>query len=422
MKSTSPTSNLSESLAFASRCVCVCVISLFGFFSSSPIYAAIKVTFGIGDVISLDGNLFVQMSDEGHLLSLAPYLATLTCADPHCESCAQAGSATVCDLDGCDEGYWNDNGICVSTTYMSAYCQANDASINMQSWDGCGALTLPASNNYTQGPCLTDSRDGKVYQVRKFPDGRCWMVENLRYGGESDACAGRARFENYGESSYPSNRFGGGTYGDCADPTICCDYQNNCGSCSSYCSTVAGTGRCGYYYNWQAVMQHSDARSWQCYDGGSPRADGDICPTGWHVPTASEFDQMKNKISSNTTSFNVTFSGSRPPGGNYTFGQGYGSNYWLSSLQNTCDDCEQIESDCKDMCWRDHCDGNEDSEECETCNWECEDQKGTCDDENEEYTQYADGWYSDLGGDGSYGLGVGEDYRDYGNTVRCIKN
>jgi len=30
---------------------------------------------------------------------------------------------------------------------------------------------------------LTDNRDGKLYRVRKMPDGKCWMLDNLAYTG-----------------------------------------------------------------------------------------------------------------------------------------------------------------------------------------------------------------------------------------------
>ena len=60
----------------------------------------------------------------------------------------------------------------------------------------CDNYATPSALNFTLIGCLEDERDGKLYEVRKFADGKCWMVDNLAYGGDSahggsDACAQR---------------------------------------------------------------------------------------------------------------------------------------------------------------------------------------------------------------------------------------
>ncbi len=89
----------------------------------------------------------------------------------------------------------------------------------MQGWDDCASLVTPTGTNFTQGPILTDIRDNKQYEIRKFSDGKCWMVDNLMYGGDTDACAGKSTFDGNG-SATPSNQFGTGTFGDCRDPRV----------------------------------------------------------------------------------------------------------------------------------------------------------------------------------------------------------
>jgi len=144
----------------------------------------------------------------------------------------------------------------------------------MQGWDDCASLTTPTGTNFTQGPILTDIRDGKQYEIRKFADGKCWMVDNLMYGGDTDACAGKSTFAGNG-SATPSNQFGAGTYGDCRDPRV---------GGSAPCT--AGSTTCGYYYNWQAAMQHSTAYYNTTYTGPTTNVQG-LCPEGWRLPTSN---------------------------------------------------------------------------------------------------------------------------------------
>jgi hypothetical protein len=187
---------------------------------------------------------------------------------------------------------------------MSAYCQGQDSSEidDMQSWGGCATIETPTSDTASPGVCLTDTRDGKVYQVRKFPDGKCWMVENLRYGGSTanagavvDYCLGRDSSPTSTLPEANTNWFvaAGGTgttdnlYGDCNDPAIKVD-------------TCAGTTQCGYRYIYQAVMQNARACNIgydnPTYCDKSPSmttGDKGICPTGWRVFTLADFTTVQ---------------------------------------------------------------------------------------------------------------------------------
>jgi uncharacterized protein (TIGR02145 family) len=166
----------------------------------------------------------------------------------------------------------------------------------MQGWDGCEVLATPTytagikSTYFTQGPILMDARNGKKYEIRKFPDGKCWMVDNLRYDGQTDNCNGRTAFDGY--TMEQTNRFGSGTYGDCRDPHVG-------GSAPCNTNTAAGVPQCGYYYNWQAVMQAASAYYNVSYATTYPHQG--ICPTGWHVPRGgvdddSEFVKLDKSV------------------------------------------------------------------------------------------------------------------------------
>jgi len=108
------------------------------------------------------------------------------------------------------------------------------------------------------------------------------MVDNLMYGGDTNACADKSIFDGNG-SATPSNQFGIDTYGDCRDPRV---------GGSAPCT--AGSTTCGYYYNWQAAMQHSTAYYNTTYTGPTTNVQG-LCPEGWRLPTGNvggDFDVL----------------------------------------------------------------------------------------------------------------------------------
>jgi uncharacterized protein (TIGR02145 family) len=148
----------------------------------------------------------------------------------------------------------------------------------MQSWDSCSSFKTPTANGYTVVGIMRDSRDQKTYQVRKFNDGKCWMVDNLRYGGVNDACSGKSSFSGF--DNVVGSAWG---YGDCRDSAA-----TGNGSSAAPCTSSAV---CGYYYNFQAATQIAS-----CYNDGtvactSGRITG-ICPDGWHLPSSSEFNRL----------------------------------------------------------------------------------------------------------------------------------
>ncbi len=210
---------------------------------------------------------------------------------------------------------------------------------DMQCFDQCSSWVTPAygTMNYANANGLnassktelTDLRDGKTYEVRKFADGKCWMVNDLRYGGVTDACLSRTAFDGNGSAS-PTGRFGAGTYGDCRnDP-----------------------GYATYLYNWQAAMQNSTAYYNTTYTGPTINVQG-LCPQGWHLPTGGPtgeqvaLDQAIGGTGANHQTSGNAFTFWRP-GGNFlgTYAgycdasgglrdQGTNGNYWSSFQSST---------------------------------------------------------------------------------------
>ena len=88
---------------------------------------------------------------------------------------------------------------------------------------------------------MVDSRDGNSYRTVKIGD-KVWMAENLRYA--NGISIGTAK-SNKPQIYYPNGN------------------QNN-------------VQEYGYLYNWQAAVN--------------------ACPEGWHLPTNSDWKQLKNDI------------------------------------------------------------------------------------------------------------------------------
>ena len=122
-------------------------------------------------------------------------------------------------------------------------------------------------------PTVTDV-DGNTYHTIKIGD-QCWMKENLR----------TTKFPN-GTSIALGN--------DTSSVTAYRYYPNNN---SSNVSTY------GYLYNWKAVMNGQGSST------ANPSGRQGICPTGWHVPSHAEWQQLEsfvnNQYSSNTSTLNT---------------------------------------------------------------------------------------------------------------------
>ncbi len=166
---------------------------------------------------------------------------------------------------------------------------------------------------------MLDSRDGKIYKIRKMPDGHWWMVEDLRFGN-----CNASVFNSYYKGSI-SNKIASGYWG--------------------VCRPGSGSGA-GYMYNWQGAMNNANAR----YNGGNPSGNVNgnspiqwqgICPPGWHLPSGGstgEFQKLYtalcytvNKIYPGTGTFEGKLGGYAQASVNLANREG---NYWSSTYTN----------------------------------------------------------------------------------------
>lgn len=246
------------------------------------------------------------------------------------------------------------------------------------------AQTGSTMQGFTAGMCasmdtyttqvLTDTRDNQKYRVRKMPDGRCWMIDNLKLANFTLTSANSNVISNF---TIPANPVQGGTtrgngicvggvvsgtgnYLTCdgsttrstanysyvaySDPTKPGQSSDEQTCLNNYqVSTNSLTG-CGYIYNWYTATAGTGT-----YDLASGNAVASICPAGWRLPTGGnygEFAVLNNamatgattaSISANATTvpnwhYNGPFEGAMSGGYNNGFSYvGYLMFYWTSS-------------------------------------------------------------------------------------------
>lgn len=154
---------------------------------------------------------------------------------------------------------------------------------------------------------LTDSRDAQQYKARKMPDGKVWMVEDLRFGNCSSS-----DFLNYSAVSVV-DRVAPGYYGVCME------------------STEPGAGK---LYNWQAAVNCEEGASGSSFSSWSLVRG--ICPEGWHLPQQSDFYYLYNALCGErerfypgTHAFKVVLGGEAAYG--YLTNVGRVAGYWTSN-------------------------------------------------------------------------------------------
>ncbi|MBR5046172.1 InlB B-repeat-containing protein [Candidatus Saccharibacteria bacterium] len=177
---------------------------------------------------------------------------------------------------------------------------------------------------------LRDSRDGEPYCVSKLADGRLWMIDNLRLDlGDSNTLSNvTASNTNATAAQLQYLKNGGGTASDqyptaginseawvnsnqdyysvpmsvssgtCLNPGSCVNESDTEWTKDSTVTVYGnGSGKVGVLYNYCAASAGT-----YCYGNGTNKTnipetdsnpssyydlDGDICPTGWRMPTGN---------------------------------------------------------------------------------------------------------------------------------------
>lgn len=132
---------------------------------------------------------------------------------------------------------------------------------------------------------MTDSRDGQTYRTLNIA-GRTWMAENLNFADSSKL-----------PILVGNNR----CYGD--DPSECVAF--------------------GRLYSREAALNDSRCA---CYNGTCPSMSGNvqgICPSGWHIPSKSEAEQLANLNANQASSLNSSYGWAADHRGNNSTGMSF---------------------------------------------------------------------------------------------------
>ena len=146
---------------------------------------------------------------------------------------------------------------------------------------------------------LIDKRDGEQYLVSKLPDGRLWMMDNLRLDPSQVTLETLKGNTNASDSALTYLKNGGGTSSD-AYPVhgVSAEGSEN-GSINAYVRAQhknfinedtpdregIGSGKVGVFYNYCAVSAGT-----RCHNNASDNKGNltdDVCPKGWRLPTGT---------------------------------------------------------------------------------------------------------------------------------------
>jgi uncharacterized protein (TIGR02145 family) len=217
----------------------------------------------------------------------------------------------------------------------------------------CSSLSVPSYTTTNWNPytrVVRDTRDGKSYRVRKMPDGRCWMIDNLALSTKTTISANDTdiasdagpdfitKWNSLNNNGQPVQNAPTHNNGVCtshssvppADGTgyLSCDGRSDSGSNDGYiaysdpslpsnslyenCTKMNGispnslTG-CGYLYNWYTATAGSGN-----YQKVNTNVDSSICPKGWHlpkgeaIPSQNEFAILNNAMATGSTTPSTT--------------------------------------------------------------------------------------------------------------------
>lgn len=180
---------------------------------------------------------------------------------------------------------------------------------------------------------IIDSRDGQEYQIVKIGE-QWWMAENLKATKYSDSTA-IPRVD--GTSGWVALGYADKAY---------CYYDNSTTNGDIY----------GALYTWAAAMNGAATSNM------NPSGIQGVCPTGWHIPSITEFAELANYVNdigdpsisggllketgtshwvgpnqgaTNSTGFTALPSGNRDPSGG--FGRLGRNAYFFSSSQSESD-------------------------------------------------------------------------------------
>ena len=164
-----------------------------------------------------------------------------------------------------------------NTANPTTYIPSEAATITVTTRALDGKLYL---QNMTLASCATtpttayDIRDEQEYIVQRLDDGKCWMLDNLRLGSDSETLELTTADTNLA----PNTEF---TLPASSAMTSYTKPQINTGSVDNLPTSTGetGSGKVGVYYNYCAASAGEI-----CSSNSTSNTSYDICPKGWRLP------------------------------------------------------------------------------------------------------------------------------------------
>jgi len=131
-----------------------------------------------------------------------------------------------------------------------------------------------------------DSRDGSIYTIARLADGNLWMTQNLRL----DPSTANITSAN---TNSPSADFLTEIASSSSSDTWCTANSAECVDTVTFNTGNLGTEYDAYgtYYNWYTATAGNGTYSLSTLNTSTS---GDICPSGWHLPTAGSSANFEN--------------------------------------------------------------------------------------------------------------------------------
>ena len=199
----------------------------------------------------------------------------------------------------------------ISQAGISLYAKWIRSSGNLQEWNGCSTMIA------NQAIALKDARDDNVYTVAKLADNNCWMVENLRLNNAASINSNNtnnpvsgftmpyASSDNWcidnneiciNQSIFNNNNTNiGGTNASGSNLIVAMGKEYYDDDDDSYMETVSANGSIYQWYsygNYYNVFLATAGNG--TYDLTSGNVSGDICPTGWSLPSGGDNNEFKS--------------------------------------------------------------------------------------------------------------------------------
>ncbi|MBR3157320.1 hypothetical protein IKF20_02760 [Candidatus Saccharibacteria bacterium] len=223
------------------------------------------------------------------------------------------------------------NGLSLYAVWVESEGYLQDSSTVASVCNRLTAASASTANTLSSVSALTDRRDGNTYAIAKLADGKCWMIENLRLSNSTELTTSNTHnpltinniVSILNDDGTTTNHLSATSSNWCLEETSACVDQSklNTDNTALYLSNTTGskTGNVysyGNYYNWYSATAGHGIR----YTSASFTSPGDICPSGWRLPTGgssnSEIITINNLANSGST---TTSAGLRTFPNNFAF-------------------------------------------------------------------------------------------------------